>query len=101
MPYPSSGNHWGIFLILILLLLGHPRSYEGRLVQLTSVIDATRNSLRSLNEGVDTLQAGIQQPSYHAPAALTEPDSPATETQTPDPGAMEEEEIITANMSLV
>lgn len=94
MSYPSI-----VFLVLILLLLGHPRSYERRLLQLSSAINATRNSLRSLNVGMDSLQAGMHQIS---PAALPETAPPIEEVQAPDPQTIkEEEEIITANLSLV
>lgn len=96
MSYPTSGTHWGIFLVLVLLLVGHPRSYERRLLQLSSVIDATRNSLHSVSAGMDSLQAGIHQLSSPVPTA-----PPVAETQTPDPHTTTEGEITTANLSLV
>jgi hypothetical protein len=101
MSYPSSSNHWGIFLVLILLLMGHPRSYDRRLLQLSSVINATRNSLHSLSAGMDSLQVSMRQRSSPAPAAFTETTPPVTETQTTDPQTTNEEEITTANLSLV
>ena len=66
------GNAWSIFLLLVLLLLGSPRSYERRLDILSSAIDATSISLRALSSGMVTLQTGMKQVSLSLSPESTE-----------------------------
>ena len=66
--------------------MGSPRSYEKRLSILSSAIDATSNSLRTLGSGMGNLQTGLQQMSL---SFSPEP------SETTLPGGGEDEQVTT------